>query len=401
MECKCQKTWRDELMSQVQSNFSMGIPPVDLYDLNAHYNCSAYNIDSVEQLYMKTTLYQEIYNNFSSIKKILKPSGHDYDLSGTYCSQYNRLIVSEHLKFNDRGSIGKYTKGNIEKHEKIVFQKNHTEQKNEGTSFLLSSSSLQLTSSKQSSQLSDDSSKSPKRRRQLWIHVQEYGEGISKWRYSVPQLIAFAKVINATLVEPCMKRGRLSSCDKFESVRLSEFYDVYGYIQEMYGISRGSNNSDNDYFDDSYPLMSSHEEYAAVAAMEQKNDKIINTMSTGSNISNVTMTHYKVCFHKGNPESACEMIPNYYGRKFGTVPEINKALQDVNNDSSGIYDKGYIIIDISWYRYMGINNFIQGISGLHGDKPLTRFLPKHYQFVDEVLTRANITSSIGFQVILR
>lgn len=90
----------------------------------------------------------------------------------------------------------------------------------------------------------------------------------------MPQLIKFAKVINAILVELYMKRRVLYSCNKFELIRFSEFYNVYGYIQEMYGISSGSHNSDNDYFDDSYPLIANHEEYAAVVIIEQKITKV-------------------------------------------------------------------------------------------------------------------------------
>lgn len=85
----------------------------------------------------------------------------------------------------------------------------------------------------------------------------------------------------------------------------------------------------------------------------------MNAMSNSSNINNVTLTHYEICFHKGNPESACGMIPNYYRRKFGRILEINKALQDFNNSSSSIYDEEWVIIHISIYRISGINNLFK------------------------------------------
>lgn len=45
------------------------------------------------------------------------------------------------------------------------------------------------------------------------IDVTTYAEGISAWKeFSIPELIAFADAINGTLVEPCMRNGRLYSC---------------------------------------------------------------------------------------------------------------------------------------------------------------------------------------------
>lgn len=45
------------------------------------------------------------------------------------------------------------------------------------------------------------------------IDVTTYAEGISAWKeFSIPELIAFTDAINGTLVEPCMRNGRLYSC---------------------------------------------------------------------------------------------------------------------------------------------------------------------------------------------
>jgi hypothetical protein len=45
--------------------------------------------------------------------------------------------------------------------------------------------------------------------KELWIHVQSWREGIGHWTYSVSQLLAVAKKLNATIVEPGIENGRL------------------------------------------------------------------------------------------------------------------------------------------------------------------------------------------------
>jgi len=53
------------------------------------------------------------------------------------------------------------------------------------------------------------SSKSPRR---LWIDVIHYMEGIGGWHISLSELLQFSKEISATLVEPCMKDGKIHTC---------------------------------------------------------------------------------------------------------------------------------------------------------------------------------------------
>jgi len=97
------KTWREELILKgVQPNTN-NYDTANLYDLNTVHECSAYNIDSVEQLFMNTTLYQQISSEFPLIIHMLKTSNRDRDLFGTYCSQYNQHVSSEHLRFNEKG----------------------------------------------------------------------------------------------------------------------------------------------------------------------------------------------------------------------------------------------------------------------------------------------------------
>ena len=64
----------------------------------------------------------------------------------------------------------------------------------------------------------------------IWIDVQSYDEGMSKWRHSIPQLMALANILNATLVEPCMTKGRLKACKtKFKKAPLSQIFNMTHY----------------------------------------------------------------------------------------------------------------------------------------------------------------------------
>jgi len=93
-------TWREELILKGVQPTTNNNDTADLYDLNTVHECSAYNIDSVEQLFMNTTLYQQISSEFPLMINILKTSSKDRDLFGTYCSQYNQRVISKHLRFD-------------------------------------------------------------------------------------------------------------------------------------------------------------------------------------------------------------------------------------------------------------------------------------------------------------
>jgi len=74
----------------------------DLYRLGKrkprHSLCNKHDIDDVEQSFMSTDLYQLI-DQYPNIRELNKPSLLDYDLNGTYCSNYNHLVHTQKLNF--------------------------------------------------------------------------------------------------------------------------------------------------------------------------------------------------------------------------------------------------------------------------------------------------------------
>ncbi|KAL7473429.1 hypothetical protein ACHAXS_014105 [Conticribra weissflogii] len=65
-------------------------------DLSHHPTCPTYDIDEVEQKFMKTNLFSLI-EQYSNMLPMNRPSLNDDDLNGTYCSSYNHLVRTEGL----------------------------------------------------------------------------------------------------------------------------------------------------------------------------------------------------------------------------------------------------------------------------------------------------------------
>jgi len=61
-----------------------------------HPTCAGYDIDDIEQSFMKTELYNLI-EKYPSVQPLNKPSLNDGNLNGTYCSSYNYLVRTQGL----------------------------------------------------------------------------------------------------------------------------------------------------------------------------------------------------------------------------------------------------------------------------------------------------------------
>ena len=87
------------------------------YAINVHtpnyHACSMYNIDTVEELFMNTTLYKKIMGDqgrrMGISTAVARPSLVDDQLFGTYCSKYNDLVKEKGVQFN-RGKVKKLPK---------------------------------------------------------------------------------------------------------------------------------------------------------------------------------------------------------------------------------------------------------------------------------------------------
>ena len=65
-------------------------------DLHHHPTCANYDIDQIEQSIMASKLYNKI-SKYPNLLPLSKPSLHDDNLNGTYCSAYNHRVRTEGL----------------------------------------------------------------------------------------------------------------------------------------------------------------------------------------------------------------------------------------------------------------------------------------------------------------
>jgi hypothetical protein len=59
-----------------------------------------------------------------------------------------------------------------------------------------------------------------------WINVKTFAEGIGGWRTSLAELLRLARLVNCTVVEPCMSGGRLGSCLLNRGIPVGEVFDL-------------------------------------------------------------------------------------------------------------------------------------------------------------------------------
>lgn len=62
----------------------------------SHPTCKTYDIDAIEQSFMKTELYAML-ERYPTVQPLNKPSLNDDYLNGTYCSSYNYLVRTQGL----------------------------------------------------------------------------------------------------------------------------------------------------------------------------------------------------------------------------------------------------------------------------------------------------------------
>jgi hypothetical protein len=77
----------------------------------------------------------------------------------------------------------------------------------------------------------------------LWIHVKLWNEGMGHWTYSFSQLLALAKKLNATLVEPGILNGRLVVegnlwfSDVFDRSLLEDYHAKFATLQQFQEVA--------------------------------------------------------------------------------------------------------------------------------------------------------------------
>jgi len=202
------------------------------------------------------------------------------------------------------------------------------------------------------------------KRPRIWIDVETYAEGIGGWTYSLLELLHLAEILGATLVEPCMTGGRIGSCGKSKhhnivSNMTSEFEVP---ISEVFDMSRYKKSIDG-----KFPTLSTYDDYQGHLDAE------------GGGVVKLCMTHVLK-----DKKCSIESLPP------GEISE--DKFHQILRES-----KGNFVLNVeNYFRHASHFKKLCKLLGVNVNRnemskvPLP-FHPKHIQFVDEILQRANMT----------
>ena len=194
----------------------------------------------------------------------------------------------------------------------------------------------------------------------LWIYVQQFSEGMATWKISFAESLMVAKKLNATVVAPCIRRGRLRTCDD-STYRLDQVYDFR--LLRQY-----------------HPHIVSFDDYQSMLAVE--NPVIIS-----------------MCLQNPKayppPVELCGNISNWYKKRVN--PLLDMALEQNN---------GTTVIHIKFYRRGGFHRTRVGDEGLADFEMTESILATYFAFergqyeaVDKILGLMGISNTLDFDVI--
>jgi len=198
------------------------------------------------------------------------------------------------------------------------------------------------------------------KRPRIWIDVETYAEGIGGWTYSLLELLHLAEILCATLVEPCMTGGRIGSCGKSEHHNIVTEFEVP--TSEVFDMSKYKKSIDG-----KYPALATYDDYQRHLDAE------------GGGVVKLCMTHVLK-----DKKCSIESLPP------GEISE--DKFHQILRES-----KGNFVLNVeNYFRHASHFKKLCKLLGVNVNRnemskvPLP-FHPKHIQFVDEILQRANMT----------
>jgi hypothetical protein len=190
----------------------------------------------------------------------------------------------------------------------------------------------------------------------LWIYVSSWEEGMSSWRKSVVEVLIVALRLNATMVEPCIRRGMLLNCDALQPgdavIKLRDIFKMRRFEKKVRFVS----------------------------------DEVFRQ------VKDATPDHHHVamCMHYGTPTDVCEFTSR---SKLKHLPELEAAV----NATRIHYNNNKImsILEVTNFRresfFYTIHNGTKLVrrKEVEGSLKLD-FRKEHYDRVSNYLKQANI-----------
>ena len=201
----------------------------------------------------------------------------------------------------------------------------------------------------------------------VWIHVKTFAEGIGGWRKSIAELLRLARLLNYTIVEPCMSNGRLQSCSLNHGIPISKVFDLSDAL-------RPSNKHP-------FPILAPYKSYwrHVMAA----------TLNTTHN-----MTEFNICMTSQNDAYTPAIMAGTKrcSKNTSMLSSINmKQFQNIITSATGT--SNFVVINLeNYWRQHGDSM----LTLLGGDATGTivdklSFHPSHVKTVENILLMSNIT----------
>ncbi|GKY94835.1 hypothetical protein MPSEU_000448700 [Mayamaea pseudoterrestris] len=190
---------------------------------------------------------------------------------------------------------------------------------------------------------------------ELYVYVSGWMEGMSSWMISLSEMVVLSKELNATFVEPCIRKGRLCSCKSKGNT-----------------LTRLSHVLDMDKLKKYHSSIITYDEFVERTEPYAGNAKAI-------------------CMHHFSPKPVCVGAPLMYGRK--RIPQVDDAIW-----SSQLAPT---ILEIRRYgRYaFQKSEWVSDAEAARVKQQYLRLAPQHFQHVDGLLKSMGIASHEPYSVI--
>ena len=175
----------------------------------------------------------------------------------------------------------------------------------------------------------------------LWIYVSSWDEGLSSWRKSLAEILVVARSLNATLVEPCVKNGRLLSCGDSGLVKLGDIFNMTK-LKEF------------------HPAISSFEEFQKQTERDDAK-------------------WFSICMHAGNPRGICGKLKSRHNNERSI--EINHSVNASLHFPS--------VLEVRHFRKTAFFNMRHNDSFLLQKQDWTDVRKRHLTFRDEHHAKVN------------
>lgn len=220
----------------------------------------------------------------------------------------------------------------------------------------------------------------------LWIYITTWQEGMASWFISLSQAVVLAKQLNATLVEPCIRDGRLVSCAINDSLMTSNKKAIpLSHVVDLNRLLK--------YYEHG---MASYQEFQRQTKTSNSVDSVQQETPLIADATTIPTFHVCMRGYSGTNCSDADTFPSYY--KANSIPSLNEALNSTQTNSMTVlevenYGKNGFL-NLEWMRQPSAIHDVEWIQ-----RDFLRVAPEHVTATAKLLKAMNIPSDQPFSVL--